>query len=745
MSNELTKVDKLRRLPWLLGSSALNTIFCTLTVFGSAFILFLNELNLDKTQIGFLLSLVPYSGIVSLFLTGFVMRLGLKRTFLIFFGIRNFLMSLILFTPLLMRLGPNAAFAWIAVIMSLFALSRAIAMTAENPWSQEVIPNSIRGKFSAVSTIVSGLCGMLSVAIAAHVIGHFEGIGRFMWLIAAGTVAGFLSTACKVFVPGGLPSSDGSPIGERFIAIRQTFLDANYRYFLCGLAMVTLGTASLFPFIPLFMKERIGLPAGQVVFLDIGGLTGTLLSCYLWGWTSDRYGSKPIMMTGLSILALLPILWFVMPRNSSLSLPIAMGIAFLGGTAGAGWGIGSGRYLFVSAVPTEKKMAYMAVFSAWTGLVAGTAPLLGGRLLDAGRAIEGKFLTFTIDTYTPPFIIYVLLLVGGMFVLRRIRGDGALPMVRFLGMFFQGNPLTALGSLVRYRLARDETDRVSITERLGESKNPLSINELIEALSDPSFNVRYEAIISIARMPPEPRLVDELVLVLGGNQPELSVAAAWALGKLGEKSAIIPLRETLLSEYPLLRARSARALATLGDVESIPFLLTWLKHEDNDGVRLAYVSSLGLLRAREATDELLAFLKRTDDKTARGELALALACIVGQERYYIRLWQRTRSDIGTTIAQALFAIKKGIGQLDPANQELPAIVDATAQQFAKYDLRQATASLGTLVQRLPIERFERPMANILIACSDRMVHVQDAPIECVLLSLHVLHARCEPE
>ena len=43
----MTDDEKIRRLPWAFGHIATNTVFGSLTVFGTVFILFLTELGLD--------------------------------------------------------------------------------------------------------------------------------------------------------------------------------------------------------------------------------------------------------------------------------------------------------------------------------------------------------------------------------------------------------------------------------------------------------------------------------------------------------------------------------------------------------------------------------------------------------------------------------------------------------------------------------------------------------------------------
>ncbi|NOR84277.1 MAG: hypothetical protein GQ526_12375, partial [Ardenticatenales bacterium] len=122
-------------------------------------------------------------------------------------------------------------------------------------------------------------------------------------------------------------------------------------------------------------------------------------------------------------------------------------------------------------------------------------------------------------------------------------------------------------------LAKDEPSAVSVTERLGRAKSPLAVDELVESLADPRFNVRFEALISAARGGPVPRLREALVEILRGPEPALSVVAAWALGRMGDQEAIEPLRAGLDSSYRSVRAHCARSLATLGDAEGVPLLL----------------------------------------------------------------------------------------------------------------------------------------------------------------------------
>jgi len=207
MNKEPTNVEKMRGLPWRIAANSANTIFVQFTFFGSVFILFLGELGFSKTQIGFLLSLFPFFGLIALGIAPSVARFGYKRTFLTFWGMRNVVTAFLLLTPwFLVRFSLNGTLIYVTVIVAAFALCRAVADTGWYPWAQEIIPNSIRGKFAATNQIFTTLIGLLAVSVAGYVVGQSSDLSGFMILIAAGVLSGLFSVWAYSFIPGGWPS-----------------------------------------------------------------------------------------------------------------------------------------------------------------------------------------------------------------------------------------------------------------------------------------------------------------------------------------------------------------------------------------------------------------------------------------------------------------------------------------------------------------------------------------------------------
>lgn len=735
---EPTTVQKLRGLPWSILSNAANTIFSQFTFFGSTFVLFLSYLDMDKTQIGFLLSLIPFAGLVALFISSWVARFGFKRTYVLFFGIRKVITIGLLLTPwVAANWGSQGLLVFISLIMAGFSLSRAIAETGFYPWVQEYIPNSVRGKYSATNSIYTTLVGLGAVAVAGYVLDRATGLTGYMGLIVAGIGFGFLSVWAASRIPGGAavkPEALPSPLQGMARAAR----DRNFMRYLVGAALITIGVVPMGSFLPLYMQEVIGLSEGQAVLLQSGALVGNLVSSLPWGWASDRYGSKPVMISGLVMKILLPVLWFTMPRGTEASFYMAMGIAVLLGVSDMAWGIGAGRLLFVSVIPPERKMEYMPLYYAWVGIIGGSSQLLGGFLIDLFEGIDGIWFGFALNAYSPLFALGLVLTFATTLLLMGMRADNVFGVGEFAGMFFRGNPFLAVNALVRYYTAKDERSTISVTERLGVAKSPLAVDELVEALQDPRFNVRFEAIISVSRMPADARLTAALIEVLKGTELALKAVAAWALGRIGDKSALPALREELHGPYLSIRAHAARALGALHDQTMIPELRARLQVEEDKGLLMAYASALGNMQAEEAIGDLLALLDRMQNPGARLELALSLARIVGSEHLFVGLLRQMRLDQDTSTAQALGSFRRRIERVRILGRERVQELTAGTDAFGRGEREEGIRLMVRALRALPPGAITHAGAAILSECLSQLEAGGSTHMEYLLLALHVL-------
>jgi len=737
---DVTNPEKMRALPWALAGNAANIVYVHLAFSGPVFLLFLDKLELDKTQIGLLLSLIPFCNVLGLAVAPATARIGYKRTYLVASTIRKFILALMVATPwVLASWGHQSAFFYVASVILGFAIARAVAIGALIPWFQELVPNAVRGKFSALDQINLTLLGAVILAAAGLILGDDPKLESFTILFGIALFVGLASVGLYSRVPGGASIRGDSQQRADFGAMLGSLRDRQFMLFLAGGSLVSLGWAPLSAgaFAPLFLKEQIGLEPNQVLYYNAVLLGAGVLSGFLWGWVADRYGSKPVMLITLSVLFCYPAGLWILPRSDSSSFAAALSLGAIVGLVLPGWSVSYARMLFVRIIPPERRSGYAAVHLAVIGLMQGAAPLLAGLVIEAGGDLQKPLGPLTIDRYTPLIVSGMILMGAAIVLLSRLSGDSNVPVKRFAGLFLQGNALGAMQGLISYQFGGVETKRVSTIERLGATRSPLSVEELIESLHDPSFNVRFETVVSIARTRPDSRLTAALFDVLRLDEPDMSIAAAWALGRLGDARAIEPLRESLESKYPLLRARAARALGSLGDAASAPILIDRLQTESDAGVKLAYGSALGALRHVGAMKPLLDLLDVLEDVQQRKEATLAVASIAGREDWFVRLARSAARNPGDAIGGVLLSMRRRL--LRDAGAQGQEHIDAAVRAFGENRLEDGTAHLRRLVKLVPTDRLLLPARTALRYADEHLAAGGPPRLDHLLLVVHVLH------
>lgn len=410
-----------RGMMWA-GARAHSCIQPVPFVFGSVFPLFLADLGLDKARIGLALALIPYATVISPIMAPFVSKWGFRRTFLTVWTIRKFIIAAMLLAPaILATAGPDAAFAWITACIIGFALCRATGDTGLLPWTQELVPNDIRGKFLAFENLVGTLGQIAVVALAGFLIDRLSGSTRYTLPMGIGVAGGLIGVMLFSFLPGGKLTRSQIDLRAHLEELKIALKDRSFMFFMDMLTLVTLGSALSGSFIPLFAREQIGLSPGNVVLLTIGASAGTLLSSLPVGWALDRIGNKPLMLIGLTLLLALPLCWLVVPRNDPTSPAFAMGVSCLAGIGGATWSMSWSRFLFNTAVPPRHSAVYLSTYYAWSSFVGGSGPLLAGAILTLLAPIAA-------NPYLGLFVISLVpMLIGGV-VLSRLRDHEAISL-----------------------------------------------------------------------------------------------------------------------------------------------------------------------------------------------------------------------------------------------------------------------------------------------------------------------------
>jgi HEAT repeat protein len=341
-----------------------------------------------------------------------------------------------------------------------------------------------------------------------------------------------------------------------------------------------------------------------------------------------------------------------------------------------------------------------------------------------------------IDAYSVLFGIGFLMTLASVALLYSLRTKQEAGLGEFAGLFFHGNPLTAISSMIRFYYAREESDVLTATQHLGMTRSPLTVEELINSLNDPRFYVRFEAMVSITRHSANDRLMEALIEVMEGPDPSLSVMAVWALGRMGNKKALSALQQAFqTSKYRSVQAHAARALGTLEDQDSIPFLVEQVQINPDLGIKVACASSLGKLNVIHATPDLLHILYLDSYPQSRREMGLALARLLEAESKYIALMRRLDEDPGTALAQELDLIKGSLSKKSSEQEDLLANLTNARDQFAQGHLEHGFQHLLQAVNLFPPEDIPIYGQQILAECGLRMPEFRQSRMEYLILAI----------
>ncbi|MCC7191851.1 MAG: MFS transporter [Phycisphaeraceae bacterium] len=751
MKTGLSNAERVQKLPWALAGDTANIVHFYLALSGTILLLFLDKLGLDKKQIGVVISIFPFIDILALFVLPWAARVGYKRVFLWFWGGRKVILASLIAAPWIKaHYGTQVTFIFAITIIVLFSICRSTAVSAQSSWSHEFIPATIRGKYTAVQSILTVLAGTATTAAVGWMLASDAPLTRFQILFTIAAFFGFASTLFYSRVPDGEPQPNLEKEHGRWGQILSASKDRRLWTFEIGTMWVTFGWLAMASFLPLFYRQQANLKANQIFFLDSIYLAAGLLSCFLWGWAADRYGGKPVMILNLMLMSIYPIGLLLLPLNSNLTFTLAVILIFVVGLVTPGWTIGYGRYFYVNLVPQENRTGYIAIHSAIVGLSSGIVPLATGAVLDLDsvKNLMGTLGPIHIHAWTPLFFVCLSGLGLGVWTLSRMPVSGGIETSRFVSMFFQGSPLTALQAMIAYhQFTGQEPQRVATIERLGQSRSPFSVNELVEGLRDPSFNVRYEAVISIARTAPHHRLTESLIEVMEGTDTDLSLMAAWGLGRMGDPAAINSLRKALDGNSRLLRARAARALAMLRDQDSGPRIFQLFRDEQDIHARLSFAAALGSLDRTEALPDLLAFLRGLEIERYRREAALAVATILGDDERAVRLWRRMTEDPGDALAGVVLGLRRQLSRLvsnaQTHNPTLEHVIVRTANYFGNGDMQRGVSELRVLAGAVENGVFRSAVKIVLADAVDAIDQFGETRMEYVILAVHCMHIGVE--
>ena len=164
-----------------------------------------------------------------------------------------------------------------------------------------------------------------------------------------------------------------------------------------GMLISTIGSSMIWPFLMIYVRQRVNLPLTQIASLMTVNATAGLIAAFIAGPITDRVGRKWVMVFSLAGNGL--VYFFMSSAHSYLSFAILM---TLSGTFNPIYRVGADAML-ADLIPSEKRPDAYALMRLSNNAGISIGPMIGGFI---------SSLSFTITFYFAGagMIIYSLLL-----------------------------------------------------------------------------------------------------------------------------------------------------------------------------------------------------------------------------------------------------------------------------------------------------------------------------------------------
>jgi MFS family permease len=376
--------------------------------------------------------------------------LSLRQIMGVMFGFNALPWLLVGFFP---WFGPHRD--WIfACIAFVSTLANAVCGVAWSASMSELVPLGIRGRFFGARNLAFGFWTLLAVLVAGRIVDHYQNsLASFsaIFAVAAGSRMLGLYFLSRMKFPRSVVEhrAQASPL-HTFTAV---FQDRNFVRLMVFTGLFGLCLYLGNPFYSLYVLNGLPLTVGDLTVLTTLSTLGSLLSLKTWGKLSDRFGSKPIMVTSalLWLLAAAASWLFSSPEHHRH----LYANYFITGFMMAGFQQIGQFNLMIKMVPAKDTAHYISVYLSFTNMLIALGPLLGGIILNGLPPDAGNLFGTPLTRYHVLIVGSLVLCLLCLHLLQFVR-EPAARTVRELVMVMRNmrefNPVLGLSTLAEFML-----------------------------------------------------------------------------------------------------------------------------------------------------------------------------------------------------------------------------------------------------------------------------------------------------
>ena len=578
----------------------------------------------------------------------------------------------------LLWISSDLKLAILLFCMALGAIGFHFSTPILNEWIAEIVPHKSRGWFFSMrNAIAAGVAAFIGIA-AGFIIDYFRtsnqeelGFTIVFGLIIGSSLLGMLSYRRMADIPRKNVSKEN--FLTAFKALEAPLRDSNFRKVLYFIGIFSAGMTFGGNLFFTFGLKHLQIPYTILQTTIITEAIGFFIGAKIWGYLSDKYGNKPVLVLIICGLFFSPAVWmFCQPGNTVLNAALLLpGYIF----SGAFWGgaLTCQLNLILSCAKPEERTSYIGLGLAVQYTVGAIAPICAGFLANYMVQVIDPIFAFK---YFFGIVMFVRLI--SLFFVTRFTEEGSEKIVTTLQQIKSVSP-KGFRAFRKLSEGKSFETRASAIESVGSTRLTLATVEIIQALHDPSPRVRHQATVTLGTIGTS-EVVDHLIEQFEKHPDFIDEEGIRALSKLKSNRAT-PIFVQLL-DHPRfsLRYAAVKALGRLGDKNAIPALVqTADKYSDTD-LKTAIIQALRELRALDAKDIILQSLvaRAPNIRIAAAEAVGDLKIAEARERL-IESLELYQDEASSEIAYALGSI----GSLEDAE-----IILRHAREFSSQMARR---------------------------------------------------------
>ncbi len=393
-----------------------------------------------------------------------------------------------LILPLLPVLGPHRDWVFACVVFAA-TLANSVASVAWSAATGELVPIHIRGRFFGRRNMIFGFWTLVVVLAAGTAAEYYNSslavFGAIFAIAGIMRLVGLYFLLRMKFPPQVMEPQQP----DRFVDYLAVFRSRDYLWLVAFVGFWGLALNIGMPFYSVYVLRELPLTIRDLTVFTTLATLGGLLALPTWGVLSDRFGSKPVMLTCafLWVASAFPS-WLLAGPSHHVHLYLTF---FFVGAVTAGFQLCQFN-LMVKMIPARSKAPYISVFLATTSLLTALGPLIGAQLLMNIPNSLGEFLGQPILRFHVVFAGSLVLCLLATHLLQPMREPEERPLselVRVMRTMREFNPVLGVAAVAELVFTPVRITRFAANSLRNLRKQTADLADIWEELATAGLSV----------------------------------------------------------------------------------------------------------------------------------------------------------------------------------------------------------------------------------------------------------------